>query len=85
MAKYSQGYSDRKDEYLGMRNGKEDGKNQSYQSRRGESYGMSGVMGHEKQPRSCDAFAAQKKDYGRVDKTSMTNRGNPQQAWDYKY
>lgn len=35
-----QGYSDRKDESLGMKNGKESKKKQSYKSRRDESYGM---------------------------------------------
>ena len=97
MAKYNQGYSDRKDEYLGMRDGKEAGKKQSYKSRRDESYGMNkeyqsdgkyamgGVMGHEKTPRSCNAFEAQKRDYGRVEKKPMNYRGNPDEAWEYKY
>ncbi len=97
MAKYEQGYSDKKDEYLGMRDGKEGGKSQSYKSRRDESYGMSkeyqsdgkyamgGVMGHDKKPYYSDAFGAQKKDYGRVEKIPMNHRGNPDEAWDYKY
>ena len=57
MAKYKQGYADRKDESLGMKDGAEKYKKQSYKSRRDESYGMEkydsmDVMGHEKKPRS---------------------------------
>lgn len=40
MAKYKQGYSDRKDESMGMRNGPEKDYKQSYKDRRDESYGM---------------------------------------------
>lgn len=82
---YKQGYSDRKDESLGMKNGKESGKMQSYKSRRDESYGMKGVMGHEKNPSKCDAFAAQKKDLGRVQKRGMDHKGNPDKAFGYNY
>jgi hypothetical protein len=35
-----QKYSDRKDESLGMKDGKESKKKQSFKSRRDESYGM---------------------------------------------
>jgi len=45
----------------------------------------SGVMGHEKSPKSCNAFAAQKKDMGRVQRIPMKHRGNPDKAFDYKY
>lgn len=40
-----QGYNDRLDESLGMRDGKESGKSQSYKSRRDESKGMEKSMG----------------------------------------
>lgn len=80
-----QGYNARLDESLGMRRGKESTKMQSYKARRDESRGMKGVMGHEKKPYKCDAYAAQKKDLGRLKKEPMTNRGYPQMAWDYKY
>ena len=63
MAKYKQGYSDRKD----------------------ESYGMGKIMGHEKQPKKCDAFAAQKSDMSKLDMMPSNYRGHPRQAYDYKY
>lgn len=87
MAKYKQGYSDRMDESLGMRDGKASSKKQGYKARRDESYGMRdmGVMGHEKKPMKCDAFAAQKKDMGRLQREPMNNRGYPEQAFEYKY
>lgn len=87
MAKYKQGYADRKDESLGMKDGKESMKSQSYKSRRDESYGMKdmGVMGHEKKPKKCDAFAAQKRDLSRVQKMPMNHRGYPEQAYGYEY
>lgn len=87
MAKYKQGYSDRMDESLGIRRGKESSKKQSYKDRRDESYGMKdmGVMDHEKKPMKCNAFAAQKKDLGRLKREPSNNRGYPEQAWDYKY
>jgi len=40
-----QGYNDRLDESLGMRDGKESGKSQSYKARRDESKGMEKSMG----------------------------------------
>lgn len=84
MPKYNQGYSDRMDESLGMRNGK---KSQSYKDRRDESYGMKdmGVMGHEKKPMKCNAFAAQKRDMRKVDDRPMDYRGTPNKAFGYKY
>lgn len=85
MAMYKQGYSDRKDESLGMKNGKESDKMQSYKSRRDESYGMSGVMGHASKSKKCDAFSAQKQDMGRMQVMKKESRGNPSEAWDYKY
>ncbi len=41
-----QGYNDRLDESLGMRDGKESTKKQSYKSRRDESKGMEKSLGH---------------------------------------
>lgn len=83
-----QGYNARLDESLGMRRGPEKGMKQSYKDRRDESRGMrdrKGVMGHEKSPMSCDAFAAQRSDIGRIKLDPMGNRGYPQMAWNYKY
>ena len=83
-----QGYNARLDESLGMRRGPEKGMKQSYKARRDESRGMrdkSGVMGHEKAPMSCDAFAAQRADLGRIQPDYQGNRGYPRQAWEYKY
>lgn len=44
-----------------------------------------GIMGHEKMPKKCNAFAAQKSDMGRVQKKPMGNLGYPSEAWNYKY
>lgn len=87
MAKYKQGYADRKDESLGMKDGPERMKKQGYKARRDESYGMKdmGIMGHEKKPMKCDAFAAQKKDLNRLNMKPMDSRGYPEQAWKYDY
>lgn len=87
MPKYGQGYSDRKDESLGMRDGASKSKKQDYKSRRDESYGMKGkgIMGHEKKPSECNAFAAQRKDLSRVQRKPMDYRGSPDKAFDYKY
>lgn len=71
-----QKYADRKDESLGMKDGKESMKSQSYKSRRKESYGMGKVMGHEKAPKKCDPFGAQKK---------QMHRGYPKEAYAYDY
>lgn len=74
MAKYKQGYADRQDERYAMK-------------KRNERYGMGGmgVMGHDSKPHKCDPFAAQKSDMGRLKREPMNDRGNPKQAWDYKY
>lgn len=71
-----QGYAARKDESLGMKDGKESMKMQSYKSRRNESYGMKKVMDSEKQPMKVDAFGAQKKGM---------HRGYPSEAYKYDY
>lgn len=44
-----------------------------------------GVMGHEKMPKKCNAFEAQKSDMGRINRDPRTNRGYPSEAWNYKY
>ena len=49
-----QGYNDRLDESLGMRDGKESGKSQSFKSRRDESKGMEKAMGK----RACLLYAS---------------------------
>lgn len=87
MAMYKQSRSDRMDESLGMRRGKESGKMQSYKDRRDESYGMKdkGVMGHEKKPMSCNPLKAQQADLSRLKMEPMDYRGTPKQAFDYKY
>lgn len=60
---------------------------QGYKDRQDESYAMkgSGIMGHEKAPKSCNAMAAQKKDMGRISMKPMDYRGTPDQAFGYKY
>ena len=85
---HKQGYSARKDESLGMRNGREKKMKQPYKDRRAESYGMEGsmgVMGHEKEPRKIDAYAAQTRDMGRMDYKKSIDRGYPDKAMDYQY
>ena len=84
-----QGRSDRMDESLGMRRGKESGKSQSYKSRRDESYGMSKamgskkVMGHEKKPMDIKVPCGQ--GWSEVKPFKMGNEGYPAKAFDYKY
>lgn len=43
------------------------------------------IMGHDKQPKKCNPFAAQKSDMNKIQRKPMDNRGYPKQAWDYKY
>lgn len=72
---YRQSKRDRMDESRGMRD---------YQH--GYKEGMMGkVMGHEKDPKKVNSFAAQKRDLNRVDMKPMDYRGTPEQAFDYKY
>lgn len=54
---------------------------------KGKSYEMKGkkIMGHEKAPKKCDPFAAQRADLGRIQKLPNMSRGYPSQAMDYKY
>lgn len=58
-----------------------------YSDYKDKSYKMKGmgVMGHEKSPSKCNAFAAQKRDMGRVDRIPMDYRGTPDKAFGYKY
>jgi len=93
MAKYKQGYSDRMDESLGMRRGKESGMSQSYKSRRDESRGMNDrympkgmnekVMGHDKKPSSCNVPVGD--GFKEVKPFRSGNLGYPSKAFDYKY
>ena len=71
-----QNYSDRKDESLGMKDGKESMKSQSFKDRRKESYGMERVMKSEKAPMKCDPFRAQR---------DGMHRGYPKEAYNYNY
>lgn len=50
-----------------------------------KSPGMGKVMSHDKSPKKCDVYAAQKSDMGRLQKEKSTNRGYPEKAWEYKY
>lgn len=60
---------------------------QGYKDRQDERYAMKGkgVMGHEKAPKACNAFAAQKSDMGRLQREPSNNRGYPEKAFGYKY
>lgn len=92
-----QGYNDRMDESLGMRNGKESSKSQSYKSRRDESRGMAKsnndkympkgmgnkVMGHEKKPMGINVPCGE--GFAQVKSFKTGNLGYPKQAFDYKY
>ena len=49
------------------------------------SVGGKGVMGHASKSYTVDAFAAQKRDMGRMDVLPMCYRGTPEQAFGYKY
>jgi hypothetical protein len=79
-----QGYNDRLDESMGMRNGPEKMKEQSYKSRRNESRGMCD-LGHEKKPGKINPLAAQNEDLSRLHIKKQDMRGNPKEAWNYKY
>lgn len=60
---------------------------QGYADRQDERYGMEkkAKMGHEKAPKKCDPFQAQKSDMGRLKKEPSNHRGYPAQAFGYKY
>jgi len=60
---------------------------QGLKDRMDESYGMKdmGVMGHEKMPKKCDAFAAQRSDLSKLRPEPSNNRGYPKEAFGYKY
>jgi len=72
-----QGYNDRMDESLGMRDGKEAGKMQSMKDRRHESKGM---MGHDRKPEAVKAMPM-----NMYDKKPCPNRGYDDKAYAYKY
>lgn len=92
---HRQGYNDRKDESMGMRDGKESGKMQSYSDRRGESRGMyksnyggkgfnlkDGTQASEVKNIST---TSEQYDMGRIRYEHVGSKGYPAQAWDYKY
>lgn len=92
---YKQGYDDRMDESLGMRDGKESGKKQSYKDRRDESRGMSrgkmggGVFNLKDNTQASEvkqvSTNSEQYDMGRVRYESVGSKGYPAQAWDYDY
>lgn len=99
MAKYSQSRADRMDESLGMRNGKESSKKQSYKARRDESMGMKKAMHSES--RSGGSFNLQDNrqsgevkfvntnseqyDLNKIKPYKRGSGGYPAEAWNYKY
>lgn len=96
---YKQSRSDRMDESLGMRRGKESTKTQSYKSRRDESRGMKKSMKAEsyggKGFNLTDGMQSgivksintnsEQYDLGRVQKYKCGSKGYPAEAWNYKY
>lgn len=91
----AQGYDDRMDESLGMRDGKESGKMQSYKDRRDESRGMrsskdrGGVFNLKDGEQSGNvkyvSTDSEKYDMGRVRYDSVGTKGYPAEAWKYDY
>lgn len=94
---HKQGYNGRMDESLGMRNGRESSMKQSYKDRRNESYGMKNKYNDKYMSKGMykDMRSADKKTY-HVDVSTGTGwnevkpyhegyKGNPSQAFDYKY
>lgn len=69
-----QGYNDRMDEKLGMKNGAEDKMMQPYEARRDESRGMGGGLGHATMPRKID-----------LSKANCDKKGYSREALDYGY
>lgn len=87
---YKQGYDDRMDESMSMRDGKESSKKQSYKDRRDESRGMSGGVFNLKDNTQAGEVKqvptdSEQYDMGRVRYESVGSKGYPAQAWDYKY
>ena len=95
-----QGYDDRMDESLGMRDGKESDKSQSYSDRRDESRGMRKSKDRKSKDRGGvfnlrDGEQAatvknvptdsEQYDMGRMRYESVGSKGYPAQAWDYEY
>lgn len=101
MAKYSQGYSDRMDESLGMRRGAESEMSQSYKSRRDESMGMKKSYASKSNERYMPKGMGGKvmghdrkpsscsvpvgEDWSKVKPFKPGNLGYPSKAFDYKY
>ena len=92
---YKQGYDDRMDESLGMRDGKESGKKQSYKDRRDESRGMrkskdrGGVFdlrdGEQAPSVKHVPTDSEQYDMDRVRYESVGSKGYPAEAWNYEY
>jgi len=98
---YKQGYNDRLDESLGMRNGPEKGMKQSYKDRRDESRGMKKYEAKMKNERYMPKGMKDKKmghdkapksidvpcgqGFKEVKPFRDGNKGYPPQAFDYKY
>lgn len=66
--KMKQGYNDRLDESLAMRDGKESSKSQSFKSRRDESEGMEKKMGRRKYASVRTMDKARRKVKGKKDR-----------------
>jgi len=83
------------DESMGMRNGKESGKKQSYGDRRDESMGMkdykksSGGFSVQDNQQSGVVHSistnSEQYDLNRIKSYKQGSRGYPNEAWNYKY
>ena len=92
---HTQGYNDRMDESLGMREGKGSSKKQSYSNRRDESRGMrkskdrGGVFnlkdGEQAGYVKYVSTNSEQYDMGRVRYETVGSKGYPAQAWKYDY
>jgi len=98
---YKQGYKDRMDEKLGMKDGAESGKSQSYKSRRDESEGMKKSYAKSNNDQYMPKGMGSKvmghdnkpksitvpegQGFKEVKPFRQGNRGYPSQAFDYKY
>lgn len=96
-----QGYNDRLDERLGMKNGAESSKSQSYKSRRDESRGMAKAdvksknekympkgMGNKVMGHDKSPYKVtvpEGQGFAEVKPFKTGNLGYPKQAFDYKY
>lgn len=92
---YKQGYDDRMDESMSMKDGRGSSKMQSYSSRRDESRGMrkskdrGGGFNLKDNTHASDvknvSMNSEQYDMGRVQYESVGSKGYPAQAWDYSY